>query len=43
MADLRNKLRKLEEEARILAMQRRMERQSPSAPELRCQCGLTYH
>jgi len=43
MGDLRNKFRELEEEARIQAMQRRMERQSPSTPELRCLCGLTYH
>ena len=43
MGDLRNKFRKLEEEARVLAMQRQIERRQPPAPELRCQCGLTYH
>ena len=43
MGDLRNKFRKLEEEARIQAMQRRMERTKPSLELPRCKCGLTYH
>ena len=43
MGDLRNKFMKLEEEARIQVMQRRMERGPAAAPEHRCQCGLTYH
>src|SRR5213078_1542878 len=40
MGDLRNKARKLEEEARIKAMQARLEAK-PKGEPIRCQCGLT--
>jgi hypothetical protein len=41
VADLRNKIRKLEEPERIRAMQRRIEATMPRPQPIRCQCGLT--
>ena len=40
MGDLRNKARKIEEEARIKAMRARLEAK-PKGEPIRCQCGLT--
>jgi hypothetical protein len=43
MGDLRNKLRKEEEQARIASMQRRLEASRPRPVMPRCQCGNTWN
>lgn len=42
MADLRNKLRKLEEQERTRAMQERLHPRKPEPPLPHCICGLTW-
>jgi hypothetical protein len=39
VGDLRNKFRKLEDQERIRAMQKRMEAAKPKPMSVRCQCG----